>query len=174
MGLMDIFNGMRNGPGTAPRTGSGMSPIAMAVLGLLAYKAMKGSASGSSSNATAQGRTGGSLLDDLFPRSAGGGSATGGLGGLVSGGLGDLLKQFQSAGKGDVAQSWIGPGENKPVSPQDLGAVLTPQQIDFLTARTGLSRDELLSALSQHLPEAVDRLTPAGRVPTPNEMAQMA
>ena len=47
---------------------------------------------------------------------------------------------------------------------------MTPEQIDFLTARTGLSREELLAGLSEQLPKAVDHLTPEGRLPTPEEM----
>jgi uncharacterized protein YidB (DUF937 family) len=56
------------------------------------------------------------------------------------------------------------------VSPGDLSKVLTEEQIAFLTERTGLSREELLAGLSERLPQAVDELTPDGRVPTPDEM----
>ena len=97
-------------------------------------------------------------------------AGAGGLGGLLTGGLGDLLKQFQGAGKGDVAQSWVGTGQNEPITPTDLSQVMTPEQIDFLMARTGLSREELLAGLSEQLPKAVDHLTPEGRLPTPEEM----
>jgi uncharacterized protein YidB (DUF937 family) len=112
-------------------------------------------------------------LGDLF-KGLGGGSGmaagAGGLGGLLTGGLGDLLKQFQGAGKEDVAKSWVGTGQNRPITPADLGTVLMPEQIDFLVARTGLSREELLAGLSEQLPKAVDHLTPEGRLPTPDEM----
>ena len=97
-------------------------------------------------------------------------AGAGGLGGLLTGGLGDLLKQFQGAGKGDVAKSWVGTGQNEPITPTDLSKILTPDQIDFLMARTGLSREELLAGLSEQLPKAVDHLTPQGRLPTPEEM----
>lgn len=174
MGLMDILNGMQNGPRGASRGGGGMSPITMALLGLLAYKAVKSFNSGAAKPASAPNGPGGGLfgggLDDLLRgRSAGGGAAVG-LGGLLTGGLGDLLKQFQGAGKGETAQSWVGTGQNQPITPTDLGQVLTPEQIDFLTARTGLSREELLAGLSEQLPKTVDQLTPAGRLPTPDEM----
>jgi len=47
---------------------------------------------------------------------------------------------------------------------------LTEEQIAFLTARTGLSRAELLAGLSERLPQVVDGLTPEGRIPTGEEM----
>ena len=192
MGLMDILNGMQNGPrGTTGGSGSGMSPITMALMGLLAYKAVK-SFGGSSSapanssdpggGAGAPGNTpsGGLGLDQILRGGLGqgsgglggalGGLGAGGLGGLLSGGLGDLLDQFHGAGKGDAAKSWVGTEQNHPISPNDLSQVLTPEQIEFLTQRTGLSREELLSGLSEQLPDVVNRLTPDGRLPTADEM----
>jgi uncharacterized protein YidB (DUF937 family) len=179
MGLLDIFNGMQNGPrGNRGLGGGGMSPITMALLGLLAYKAVKGfgdnpnpAQPGTAPSGPGGGAFGG--LGDLFKGLGGGtgmAAGAGGLGGLLTGGLGDLLKQFQGAGKEDVARSWVGTGQNQPITPADLGTVLTPEQIDFLMARTGLSRVELLAGLSEQLPKAVDHLTPEGRLPTPDEM----
>ena len=52
--------------------------------------------------------------------------------------------------------------------------VLTPEQIEFLTERTGLSREELLAGLADQLPKAVDSLTPEGRIPAPQEMTRVA
>jgi uncharacterized protein YidB (DUF937 family) len=176
MGLLDIFNGMQNGPrGIRGLGGSGMSPITMALFGLLAYKAVKSFRGDAAQPGTAPGGPGGALggLGDLFKGLGAGdgmGAGAGDLGGLLTGGLGDLLKQFQGAGKEDVAKSWVGTGQNRPITPADLGTVLTPEQIDFLMARTGLSREELLAGLSEQLPQAVDHLTPEGRLPTPGEM----
>ena len=193
MGLMDILNGIQNGPrGASGRQGSGsgggMSPITMALLGLLAYKAIKGfsSSSAQAPSAGAGGATPTGLGFDEILRGgrgdgAGGGGlggllaglgGGGGLGGLLSGGLGDLLEQFQGAGKGDAANSWIGPGQNQPIAPHELSQVLAPEQIEFLAQRTGLSREELLAGLSEHLPHLVDRLTPDGRMPTADEMSR--
>jgi uncharacterized protein YidB (DUF937 family) len=81
-----------------------------------------------------------------------------------------LLDQFKNAGKGEATTSWVGTGQNQPVSTQDLSQVLTPEQIAFLTQRSGLSREELLAGLSEHLPALVDKLTPDGRMPTADEM----
>jgi uncharacterized protein YidB (DUF937 family) len=182
MGLLEVLNGMQNGPRGNRGLGGGMSPITMALLGLLAYKAVKSFHGSTAQPGTAPAGPGGGAfggLGDLFKGlGAGGGMGTGGgmgagaggLGGLLTGGLGDLLKQFQGAGKGDVAKSWVGTGQNEPITSTDLSKVLTPEQIDFLMARTGLSREELLAGLSEQLPQAVDHLTPEGRLPTPEEM----
>ena len=184
MGLLDVLNGMQNGPrgpsSPSAQSGGGMSPMTMAILALLACKAVKhisGSSSASSTAAPAPAPGGlGSVL--------GGGSGGGGLGGLLggvlaggaagsvlSGGLGDLLKQFQQNGHGDTANSWVGQGPNKQISPGDLANALGSDQIDHLVAQTGLSRDDLLNGLSQHLPEAINHLTPDGRMPTGDELS---
>lgn len=172
MGLLDIFNGMQNGPRGGRSTGGGMSPITMALLGLVAYKAVKGF-SGSTAPAggpNAPAPSGG--LGDLFKGGGLAGLGAGGLGGLLSGGLSDLIKQFQGAGKAEVADSWISTGQNKSIEPTDLDQVLTQQQIDFLTTRTGLSKEELLAGLSQQLPAVIDKLTPDGRLPTADEISR--
>jgi len=177
MGLLDVLTGMRNGPRGFGGGGRGMSPITMALLGLLAYKAVKGfggnkQRDGEQTAPGSQPRQGGGLDD--YARSGLGGGNLGGLGGILSGGLGDLLKQFQGVGKGDVADSWVSRGENKPIAPADLGKVLTPEQIEFLTERTGLTREELLAGLAEQLPKAVDSLTPDGRVPAAQDMSRVA
>lgn len=184
MGLLDVLNGMQNGPRghTDPNAKSdGMSPITMAILGLLAYKAVKhfgGSQPGPSSAAPrpAPGNTvnaglPGSGLGDLLQGSLGGLLAGGAAGSVLSGGLGDLLKQFQQSGHGDTANSWVSPGPNKQISPGDLASALGADQISTLASLTGLSREELLSGLSQHLPGVVNHLTPAGRLPTESEVS---
>jgi uncharacterized protein YidB (DUF937 family) len=186
MSLLDILNNLQNGPrGTGAQVGGqggasrgGMSPVTMGLLALLAYKAIKGFG-GSSAQASSAAPGGapptGLGLDEILGGLAGGlggGQAPGGggLGGLLSGGLGDLLEQFQGAGKGDAASSWLGPGQNQPIAPNELSQVLTSDQIEFLTERTGLARGELLAGLSEQLPQLVDRLTPDGRLPTADEM----
>lgn len=105
------------------------------------------------------GITGGGLggLGDLLRGGAGGGS--------VGGGLGDLLKQFEQKGQGETAKSWIEPGPNKDIDDNQLSEVLGPDVLDELAAKTGLSREEILSRLSRDLPRAVDDMTPDGRLP---------
>jgi uncharacterized protein YidB (DUF937 family) len=88
----------------------------------------------------------------------------------VLGGLGGLLNQFQQSGLGDVMKSWIGPGQNQPISPNQLGSALGPQIIKILAQKTGMSEQEISTHLSQILPNVVDTLTPNGRMPTQAEL----
>lgn len=92
-------------------------------------------------------------------------NARGGVGGLLNGGLGELLDSFRQNGQGDVADSWVSTGPNKNVSGDNLRAAIGPDVLAQLSRQTGLSEDELLSRLSQNLPEAVDKYTPDGRLP---------
>src|SRR5262249_27237643 len=91
-------------------------------------------------------------------------------GGLL-GGLGGLLRRFQQNGQGDVIKSWIGPGENKPIAPGQLGSALGPDILKSLAQRTGMSEQDLMAQVSQVLPGVVDKLTPQGRLPTQAEAA---
>ncbi len=222
MGLMDILNGMQNGPrgqrqpsgpGSSGKSG-GMSPIMMALLGLVAYKAMKGLSGqpaapggtgvpnslppgGTASlpsggglgdilggllggkpgstpaiNAPGGARSGGSLTD-MIPGGLGGLLGGAAAGSVLSGGLASIIKGLQDNGHGQAAQSWIGTGPNKDIAPDDLAAALGSDTIDTLSQQTGVGRQELLAGLSQHLPDLVDQLTPAGRLPTEKEASQL-
>jgi uncharacterized protein YidB (DUF937 family) len=191
MGLLDVLNGMQNGPhgprGTTSSSGSssgGMSPLTMAILGLLAYKAVKSFTSQSGTAASTPAPTpapapggqasvpGAGGLGDLLKGGLGGLLAGGAAGGALSGGLNDLLKQLQQAGQGDVTKSWVGNGPNKAIAPNDLAKALGADQINTLSAHSGLSRDDLLAGLSQYLPQVIDHLTPEGRVPTEHELSR--
>jgi uncharacterized protein YidB (DUF937 family) len=106
-----------------------------------------------------------------------GGTAPGGTaaatdGGLLSG-LGGLLDRFQQNGQGNVVNSWIGSGQNQPISPAQLGSALGPDVISALAQRTGLPQEQITAELSRILPGVVDKLTPNGRLPTQAELAQM-
>ena len=153
-----------------------MSPITMAILGLLAYKAIKGfgghQTAPSSASPAAPADSGGGL-GDLLKGGLGGLLAGGAAGSILSGGLNDLLKQFQQSGHSDTANSWVGSGPNKSISPNDLANALGADKINALAAQTGMSRDELLQSLSEYLPQVVDQLTPQGRVPTEQEAARL-
>lgn len=90
-------------------------------------------------------------------------------GSVLSGGLGDLVDRFKESGQGAAADSWIRNGPNQSVAPDALERALGPEVVDKLMQQTGLSREELLSRLARTLPEAVDKYTPDGRVPTAEE-----
>jgi uncharacterized protein YidB (DUF937 family) len=184
MGLIDVLNGMQHGPrgpsGPSTGSGGGMSPLTMAVLGLLAYKAVKsftsqpGAAPAKPATPAAPGssQSAGGGLGDVLKNGLGGLLAGGAAGSVLTGGLNDLLKQFQQSGQGDVAKTWVGTGPNKAISSDDLAKALGGDQISTLMAHTGLSRQDLLAGLSQYLPEAVNQLTPDGRLPTEQELSR--
>jgi uncharacterized protein YidB (DUF937 family) len=108
-------------------------------------------------------------LGDLLKGVLGGGAA----GTVLIGGLNDLLKQLQQNGHGDVANSWVGTGQNKAIAPKDLASALGADRINALMAYSGMSREDMLSGLSKHLPNVVDKLTPEGRLPTEEEAARL-
>jgi len=76
------------------------------------------------------------------------------------------VDKFKQSGYGDTADSWVGKGPNQPVAPDQLEKAIGPDVLDTLTQHTGLSREELLARLSRELPDAVDKYTPEGRLPT--------
>ncbi|MBZ9956124.1 MULTISPECIES: YidB family protein [unclassified Mesorhizobium] len=95
---------------------------------------------------------------------------TAGDGGLL-GGLGGLLDKLKNSGHGNVADSWVGTGQNQPINANDLGNAIGPQVIHEIAQRTGLDEQELLKQLSAALPGIVDKLTPNGQVPQQHQVA---
>lgn len=106
----------------------------------------------------------------------GGGGAGGLLGGLLGGGqqqqapmggggLGGLLQQFQRAGMGNIANSWVGTGPNQQISPDQLQQVFGQEQVNQWAQQTNMPPHDLLGKLAQYLPHAVDRMTPDGQLP---------
>ena len=187
MGLMDVLNGMRNGPrgqlGSGGASG-GMSPITMGLLALLAFKALKGGSilgSGTSS-APQQPQTPGGPA--TYPGQSNGGAgdwlsglgnliAGGAAGSILTGGLGELVKKFQQTGQGQIAQSWVGTGPNELVAPSDLEKAVGGDTLDALARQTGMPRDQLLAELTKQLPKTVDSLTPEGRIPSEHEASRL-
>jgi uncharacterized protein YidB (DUF937 family) len=92
-------------------------------------------------------------------------------GGLL-GGLGGLLNKLQQGGLGNQTNSWVGSGQNQPVSPGQLSQALGPNVIKTLSQMTGVSEDELTKQLSQGIPVIVNTLTPNGRLPTVAELSK--
>src|ERR1700758_1839245 len=93
--------------------------------------------------------------------------------GGVLGGLGGLLNKLQQGGLGNAVNSWVGSGQNQPVSPGQLGSALGPNVLKTVSQMTGISEDDLTKQLSQVLPGLVDKLTPNGKMPTAAEVSKM-
>ena len=89
-----------------------------------------------------------------------------GIGEVLSGGLRELMDAFKQRGQGEVADSWVATGPNKQIAPPQLEQAIGPDVLQALSQQTGLSREEILSRLSKNLPEAVDKYTPQGRIPS--------
>lgn len=180
MGLLDqvlgaALGGRQAGGGGPSRSGGGMNPILMAIVALLAQKAMGGrNAAGGGLGGMLGGLLGGGKgggLGGLLQGGAADNSAGASLpGGLLAGGLGGLLEQFQRSGHGDIANSWVGTGDNRSIAPDQLADALGPETVDQLSEQTGMPQQDLLSQLSQALPNVVDQLTPNGRLPSDDEL----
>ena len=86
--------------------------------------------------------------------------------GSIVGGLSDLIGRLTAGGAAPQVNSWVGPGENQPIPPGQLGGALGQNVLNELSQRTGMSQQELLNQLAQVLPQIINHLTPQGRVPT--------
>ena len=78
------------------------------------------------------------------------------------GSVGGLLQQLQNSGLGTQVTSWLGNGANLPVSVDQLRAALGDERVRQLATSFGIPVDQLLGQLSQHLPAAVDQMSPNG------------
>jgi uncharacterized protein YidB (DUF937 family) len=83
------------------------------------------------------------------------------------GGLGGLVQAFQQGGLGDVVQSWVGTGQNLPVSPEQLQSVLGGENgpLAQIASKLGMNPADVAGHLSQWLPQLVDQATPGGQLP---------
>ncbi len=84
-----------------------------------------------------------------------------------------MLGTLEQSGLGDVAKSWVGSGQNQPISPASIGSALGPSIVKTLAEKTGMSEQEVTAQLSQVLPGFVDKLTPQGRLPAQDELAKL-
>ncbi|BCG96825.1 YidB family protein [Mesorhizobium sp. 131-2-1] len=128
--------------------------LAVAMLGILAYQnrdkigdLIRGAGNRDPNNPQ------GGLLDQLSK----------GVSGMA---LGDILDRFRNAGAGSKVDSWVSTGPNQPIEPKDVETAIDEETLTSLSMQTGLSRDELIARITKDLPEAVDKLTPDGELPT--------
>ncbi len=86
------------------------------------------------------------------------------------GGLRELLDRFRQDNPNTAAESWVSKGPNQPISTDELVRGLGAERIQWLMTQTGMTKEELLAGLAASLPDAIDKLTPEGRVPTEQEL----
>jgi uncharacterized protein YidB (DUF937 family) len=123
----------------------------------------------------------------LFDQLAGSllGGLTGGAGGQQSpllgaalqmlegqGGLQGLLNQLTSGGLGTQVASWVSPGDNHPVTADQITQALGSDKVKELAAQAGLPVDQAAGGLAQILPQLIDHLTPQGQVPSSSLLAE--
>lgn len=108
---------------------------------------------------------GGALLTQILGHLAGGSNTGGGMPGLPNIDLGSIISKFQKGGMGDLAGSWIGMGQNQPLSPDQVTQAFGQDQLKDLAAKLGLPQSQITDILSKHLPKVVDKMTPTGKLP---------
>jgi len=157
MGLLDqILGGVLGGRGAQSQSG-GLGGLGDLLSGLPGGNRQQSGGSG--------------LMMALLPvllgmlANRGGNSAGAGVGG----GLDGLLRQFQSAGLGQQADSWVGTGANMPVSADDLARVFGHERMAQIAAQAGVGQEEASNGLASLLPEFVNQLTPRGELPAQGE-----
>lgn len=117
------------------------------------------------------------LLDDLVGKAtsmlgAKEGESSGLMGSVMellsnseTGGLNGLVQSFQEKGLGGIISSWIGTGENLPISAEQIQQGLGSDMVQNLAAKVGIAPEELNGKLAELLPGLIDKLTPDGTVP---------
>jgi uncharacterized protein YidB (DUF937 family) len=197
MGLLDSILGGGNDASGAQSSLLGNKKVLLAV-GVLAYLAMKHKSQGADDAAAPQAQEdqGGGLFGSLggllgaaggagaLGSLLGGAGGAGGLGGLLggllgggsgnadqaaAGGLGPLQQILEQAGLGDQVKSWIGNGQNLPVSGEQITQALSGtgalEEVSKLASNFGINEGDLANQLAEGLPEAVNHLTPQGSLP---------
>ena len=89
-----------------------------------------------------------------------------------TGGLTGLVEKFSGKGLGDIAKSWVGTGQNLPVTPQQVQQVLGNDTIKQFASKMGINSDQVTQQLSTILPKVVDKLTPNGQIPEGDIMSK--
>lgn len=114
------------------------------------------------------------LLDSVMGAVTGQVQQNGGLGNILGGllannselgGLGGLVEKFQQNGMGDIVNSWIGHGENLPVSADQIASALGSGPLANIASQLGIDPAQASGQLAQMLPGLIDKLTPHGAVP---------
>src|SRR5215831_7161435 len=124
------------------------------------------------------------LFDSILGAISGQSGATGEANPLVgmlgslltqSGGLQGLASKFSQSGQGNAFQSWVGMGENQPVSSGQIQNALGSEQLNAMASRMGVDPAMASNFLAEYLPKIVDKLTPAGKIdPTADHQQGLA
>ncbi|HTY03193.1 MAG TPA: YidB family protein [Rhodocyclaceae bacterium] len=156
MGLLDsVLGGVMGGAlgqGQGQAQGAGANAGLLAALLPVALSMINGQSSGGGL---------GSMLGNVL----GGGQGAGALGGL-----GGLIGAFQKAGLGEHAASWVGTGENMPISADDVTKVLGHDTVAQVAQQAGVSHGDASAGLAALLPQLINHLTPNGQMPSGDQL----
>src|SRR5262250_3327866 len=89
------------------------------------------------------------------------------------GGIAGLQKMFEEKGLGNIISSWIGTGQNLPISADQLQNVLHGSALQEMASKSGMDVSQLADIFSQLMPHAVDHMTPNGQIPDAGALSQM-
>lgn len=112
------------------------------------------------------------LMDLAGSLLGGGQQKPGGMMGVVMaliqqmGGVQGLIGKLQSSGLGDQVASWVGKGQNLPISAEQITQFLGSDKLQALASQAGVGQQEAASGLAGLLPQVIDKLTPDGQVPS--------
>jgi uncharacterized protein YidB (DUF937 family) len=81
-----------------------------------------------------------------------------------NGGIQGLMAKFSQGGLGEIFSSWVGMGENKSISPDQISSLLGSDQVKSLASSLNVDPAQASGFLADYLPKIVDKLTPAGQV----------
>lgn len=90
-----------------------------------------------------------------------------------AGGIQGIIERFQSSGLGDTVASWVGTGQNQPVTPDQISQALGQDNIQVVVKQANIPAEQSGSILSALLPVLIDQLTPNGQVPQQNQMMEL-
>jgi uncharacterized protein YidB (DUF937 family) len=82
------------------------------------------------------------------------------------GGLQGVVNEFERNGLGPTVKSWVSTGPNQPIAPDEVQRVLGADLLQQLSQRSGVPVQDLARKLAEVLPQAVDKMTPNGSIPT--------
>ncbi len=89
-----------------------------------------------------------------------------------SGGLAGLVETFKNKGLGDIMSSWIGTGENRPISPDQIKQALGADKLQQIAENLSISKESVSQHLSELLPQLIDKLTPNGKLPEAGNLGE--
>jgi uncharacterized protein YidB (DUF937 family) len=117
------------------------------------------------------------MLDDITAKLGGEKGQEGGMASLhklvrSSGGLQGLTSKLTSGGLGQQVQSWVGTGENKPVSGAQVQQAMEPEQLNAMAKQAGMTPEETSNEVAKALPDMVNQATPQGKMPDHDPFAK--